>query len=78
MADRKWGSTEVVKCRECEFDDRERYVVVIAYEDGDVEVRCNSGCSGCKYKYQRGNLTEGRKGMKEEKEIREARRCTWL
>ena len=78
MADRKWGSTEVVKCRECEFDDRERYARVIVYEDGDVEVHCSGGCLKCKYKYQCGNLTEGGKGVRNEKEIREARRCTWL
>jgi len=34
MANRKWVSTEVVRCRKCEFDDRERYVVVIAYRMG--------------------------------------------
>ena len=50
MADRKRVSTTVVRCRECEFDDSERYVIVAAYEDGDVEVRCNGGCSACKYR----------------------------
>jgi len=50
MADRKRVSTAVVKCRECEFDDRERYVIHIVYENGDVEVRCNGGCSACKYR----------------------------
>jgi len=28
-------------------------MVVIAYEDGDVEVRCNGGYSGCKYRSQK-------------------------
>ena len=50
MADKKRASTEVVRCRECQFDDRERCVVIIVYEDGDVEVRCNGGCSACKYR----------------------------
>ena len=50
MAARKRVSTEVVKCRECEFDDRERYVITTTYEDGDVEVRCNGGCAVCKYR----------------------------
>jgi hypothetical protein len=38
MAVRKRVSTTVVKCRECEFDDTERYVRIIVYED--VEVHC--------------------------------------
>jgi len=50
MADRKRVSTAVVRCRECEFDDRTRYVVVVVCEDGDVEVRCNGGCTTCKYR----------------------------
>ena len=50
IANRKRVSTEVVRCRKCEFDDKERYVVVTAYEDGDVEVRCDGGCSACKYR----------------------------
>jgi len=49
MADRKRVSTEVVGCRECEFDDKEHYAVVILYEGGVIEVRCTSGCSKCKY-----------------------------
>ena len=39
-----------MKCRECEFDDRERYVIMTTYEDGDVEVRCNGDCAVCKYR----------------------------
>ncbi|MBA7701772.1 hypothetical protein ES703_110518 [subsurface metagenome] len=50
MADRKRVFTEVVKCRQCEFDDRERCAVVILYEGGVIEVRCNGGCSKCKYR----------------------------
>jgi len=52
MADRKRVSTTVVRCRECEFDDKERYVVVIVYQGGHVEVCCNGGCSACKYRGQ--------------------------
>lgn len=38
-----------MKCRQSEFDDKERYAVVILYEDGVIEVRCTAGCSACKY-----------------------------
>jgi len=66
MADRKWGSTQVVKCQECEFDNRERYVVVVAYEDGVLEVRCNGSCSACQYQppalKRKGLISEGKEG----------------
>ena len=59
MADRKRVSTTVVRCRECEFDDMERYAVVIVYQDGDVEVCCSGDCSPCKYERLKG----GSKGV---------------
>lgn len=66
MANRKRVSTEVVKCRQCEFDDLERYAVVILYEDGEVEVRCAGCCSACNYQppvlRRRGSTGEGEEG----------------
>jgi len=42
-------STQVVRCRECSTDDRVHEAVLIVYEDGYVEVRCDGGCTRCRY-----------------------------